>query len=428
MSELLFLTDRYPYNNSETFIENEIEILAAHFDKIYVLPCGLMVDTCTVRMVPSNVTVLPPAAYGNIFINKPSTWDKIKWGAKNLIKWYIECLFSSFFYQEIKELIETGSFSFKRVMVVFRTLAPAIRNCKHFRKLLKRERLSDVIIYGYWLESTILFANQIVSSGKIRKKVCRTHGWDLYSERSIYNYLAFQKRMISEIDKLYFISKNGKVYLENKYPEYSSKFILARLGTRDYGIGPIKKDKSSFLIVSCSHIIPIKRVNKIIDGLALLTEKYSELPKIKWIHFGDGFDAEIIRDYAGEKLIKGITFQFTGNVPNVELIRFYQSTYVDLFINLSTVEGLPVSIMEAASFGIPVVATDVGGTREIIFDGVNGTLIDKDFKDDFLAAVLYEYVACKRNVVGYRMQARSVWENNYNNVINFENFCKSIIS
>ena len=45
MADLVFFTDRYPYNNSETFIENEIDILASYFDNVYCLPCGLMVDT-----------------------------------------------------------------------------------------------------------------------------------------------------------------------------------------------------------------------------------------------------------------------------------------------------------------------------------------------------------------------------------------------
>lgn len=46
----------------------------------------------------------------------------------------------------------------------------------------------------------------------------------------------------------------------------------------------------------------------------------------------------------------------------------YSEHPVDVFINLSTNEGVPVSIMEAISFDIPIVATDVGGTSEIVTD------------------------------------------------------------
>lgn len=40
----------------------------------------------------------------------------------------------------------------------------------------------------------------------------------------------------------------------------------------------------------------------------------------------------------------------------------------DLFVNMSLSEGIPVSIMEAISFGIPIIATNVGGNAEIVND------------------------------------------------------------
>ncbi|MFR4320263.1 MAG: glycosyltransferase [Blautia massiliensis (ex Durand et al. 2017)] len=44
-------------------------------------------------------------------------------------------------------------------------------------------------------------------------------------------------------------------------------------------------------------------------------------------------------------------------------------------MNVSSSEGIPVSIMEATSFGIPGIATDAGGTKEIIRDKENGVLL-----------------------------------------------------
>jgi glycosyltransferase involved in cell wall biosynthesis len=53
---------------------------------------------------------------------------------------------------------------------------------------------------------------------------------------------------------------------------------------------------------------------------------------------------------------------------------FYLTQPVDVFVNASTTEGVPVSIMEAMSFGVPVVATDVGGTGELV-NSRNGALL-----------------------------------------------------
>ncbi len=49
-----------------------------------------------------------------------------------------------------------------------------------------------------------------------------------------------------------------------------------------------------------------------------------------------------------------------------DLMLFFKENSVDLFINASITEGTPVSIMEAISCGIPIIATDVGGNPEIV--------------------------------------------------------------
>lgn len=64
---------------------------------------------------------------------------------------------------------------------------------------------------------------------------------------------------------------------------------------------------------------------------------------------------------------------FLGQKNQAELIDVLSAT--DVFVNPSYSEGLPTSVMEAASIGLPIIATDVGGTREIIADYKTGILI-----------------------------------------------------
>jgi glycosyltransferase involved in cell wall biosynthesis len=65
-----------------------------------------------------------------------------------------------------------------------------------------------------------------------------------------------------------------------------------------------------------------------------------------------------------------------GHVDNSNVLNFYKENYVNLFINLSESEGLPVSMMEAISYGIPIIACKVCGIPEIVINEKTGLLLD----------------------------------------------------
>lgn len=67
-----------------------------------------------------------------------------------------------------------------------------------------------------------------------------------------------------------------------------------------------------------------------------------------------------------------------------------------MFINVSSSEGLPVSIMEACSFGIPIIATNVGGTAEIVQAGVNGILLKEQFETEVLKQAILRFAGMER--------------------------------
>lgn len=96
-----------------------------------------------------------------------------------------------------------------------------------------------------------------------------------------------------------------------------------------------------------------------------------------------------------------------GFIPNENVQEFYATHTVGAFLNVSESEGVPVSIMEAQSYGIPVIATDVGGTAEIVHDRQNGVLLDSDFSSEDLLRAL-EIVLNNREAMGKK--AVEIWE------------------
>jgi glycosyltransferase involved in cell wall biosynthesis len=76
-------------------------------------------------------------------------------------------------------------------------------------------------------------------------------------------------------------------------------------------------------------------------------------------------------------LPESITGELRGHVDTDEVVRFYRDNYVDAFVSLSVSEGLPVSMMEAQSFGIPIVAVGVHGVPEIVNDAT-GVLLEPE--------------------------------------------------
>ena len=83
--------------------------------------------------------------------------------------------------------------------------------------------------------------------------------------------------------------------------------------------------------------------------------------------------------------------------------------------------------MEAASFGIPIIATDVGGTKEAVIDGTNGFLLPADLNPDVLfAKLLFLKELPEAEYTRFCENSRKIWAEKFNASQNYMNFYEEI--
>jgi len=136
--------------------------------------------------------------------------------------------------------------------------------------------------------------------------------------------------------------------------------------------------KTGFRLLTVGRLVPHKRISGIIAVAAKMDEA-------KLVIVGDGPQEQSLRRLI-EELALTDRVVMTGRLSQEQVVELLKR-YADVVILNSTYEGLPHILLEAAHLGVPIVATKVGGTPEIVRDGETGLLIPPDSPDELVAAL-----------------------------------------
>jgi L-malate glycosyltransferase len=117
--------------------------------------------------------------------------------------------------------------------------------------------------------------------------------------------------------------------------------------------------------------------------LEVAVELKRSLPDIRFSILGDGPLQDELQSRARAR---GLQAHLVFVPPVADPAGFYQD--LDLYLNTSRHEGIPLSILEAMLSGVPVVAPRVGGIPEIIADSSQGVLVGEREPRVFAAACL----------------------------------------
>jgi len=283
---------------------------------------------------------------------------------------------------------------------------------------------TPTVLYSYWFDSGLLGAVAAVSRhphGSRATVVCRAHGSDLHNTLAAAG-LRTRVRTALARSHLFCVSEAGRGKLLKRFPDLADRIAVARLGVESPSERTDPSPDGRLRVLSCSALKPVKRVDRIIDALDGLARRQPELP-ITWSHFGDGPLRESLEEKAS-KCPRSVSVRWFGQCPRREVLAHFTREPVDVFVNLSDSEGIPVSIMEAFSFGVPALATAVGGTPEIVGEDA-GFLLPQRPQRETIVDALEAFVGLDREH-GWRLGARRRFERDYNAEINHTRFAETL--
>ncbi len=353
---LVVFTATFPFGiKSETFLETEIQVVARHFEEVVLVPT--LRDGDHIRQLPDNVRL------------STALVDRVPGNGRRIVLRHLRRFCSVY----ARSLFGSSSNAYPYLRHGRYYLGRLIGELEYRElifELVQKNRWTDSVFYAYWFDHCLTALSVLKREGVVRWLVARAHGFDLYDDRNQGRPIAFRGYKMEWVDRVFCISQHGVDYLKSKVARtHHGKIRLSYLGVAADRSRSCPRIGAVPLIVSASSLIPYKRVELLARAMAHYQGS------LRWVHFGSGPEHANVMAVC-EGLPPNIDWELAGHVPNEAVRAFYEANYVNLFVSLSNSEGLPVSMMEAISFGIPIMACRVNGTPEIVVNSVTGLLLD----------------------------------------------------
>lgn len=404
MARLELFTNSFPFGSE--FVEGEIKYLARVFDSIIIIPARLKsaqivslpvnvkVDTSLADIITPCFPVKRFRPFVRLLVRIPRLIRAVgnNWPEESRIK-----------------RNGTPKCWYKQVMI-------SISDSYAVREWA-RERDPPDIAYTYWLGPTALGLRSIWQSAFI---MSRAHGYDIYAEQSGLLDLPFHDRIVSACDKIYSVSQHGERYLRSHFEDTQSKYFTEPLGIDDLGGLALPPLPGGVRVLSVSSVDSNKRVDRIANVIDYIAAKGQQ---VFWTHAGSGPEMTNLCATV-QRIHRNAKVTLLGQVSKNDIRELLLNGRFNVFINQSVSEGCPVSIMEAQCVGLATVATDSGGTSEVMMaDGNVLHSIDAPIRE-----VAEHVIQASQYNKHQALNRRACWAEYYNSEVNYSRFADKLRS
>jgi glycosyltransferase involved in cell wall biosynthesis len=350
---IVYITSSFPFGKSEVWANNELNSLLELGNEIIIIPRtgrGKIINKDSIKF-GSKVIDLP-------FIN-----------FKILIFLLINIFFRPFsFFKLCIDIIKQSNNVFDVVKGIF-----ILPKSLYLGKILSSREIDH--IHSFQTTSTAVMAYILSSSLKVPWSYT-IHTSEKFNPRFKRSFL-FQSRSASLCRAV--SQRTAEDLASFLDPVLSNKIAMVHLGVDIKGF---KNDKILFndplILATPAELTSRKGHVYAIDAARILIDL--GFSNFKWYFYGSGPLLNILQDTVNDLNLTNHCY-FPGNLDHEDLLNKYENNEVDMVvmasISTSVPEGIPVSLMEAMSYKIPVIATDCGGTKELV-DGESGIIVNQN--------------------------------------------------
>lgn len=342
--KLAVISSSAPFGKGESFVINEINAIAEHGHEVILIPTQLRRGSPNHFRLQPQIKLLAQASF-SVRVLGGFCFYGLK-SPRRLLKL-------------IKLINDKNSFwnSLKNFVV----LPKAIWLSKH----LKEHNVEH--IHAHWLTTSATLA-MVCSDLTDIPWSCTAHRGDIVANNLL-------QTKFENAAFIRFISESGLKLAKSRAEINKQKSHVLHIGIdvpallHDDKIGIENWPTRSFTVICPANLIPVKGHRTLIDALA----KMQFRTHVQLILAGDG---ELRHQLESQVTKLGLEshVSFKGHVAYSELLSWYKSRQVALLVLPSLDlgnglhEGIPVSLMEAMSYGIPVISTRTGGIPELLED------------------------------------------------------------